>query len=43
MVSRRLQLMIIEIVATRVALCIGPGLPPLLKELKSNLRSKRCT
>ncbi|MDQ3058123.1 MAG: SIS domain-containing protein [Pseudomonadota bacterium] len=41
MVSRLLHLMIIDILATCVALRIGPRLQPLLKEMKNNLRSKR--
>ena len=43
MVSRLLHLMIIDILATCVALRIGPSLPPLLKEMKNNLRNKRYT
>ncbi len=41
MVSRLLHLMMIDILATCVALRMGPGLPPLLREMKNNLRSKR--
>ena len=42
MVSRLLHLMIIDIVATCVALRIGGDtLQPLLREMKNNLRSKR--
>ena len=41
MVSRLLYLMIIDVLATAVALRIGPSLQPLLRELKNNLRSKR--
>lgn len=41
MVSRLLHLMVIDIVATCVALRIGARLQPLLKEMKSNLSSKR--
>jgi RpiR family transcriptional regulator, carbohydrate utilization regulator len=42
MVSRLLHLMIIDILATCVALRIGSGkLQPLLREMKNNLRSKR--
>ncbi|APW44675.1 MurR/RpiR family transcriptional regulator [Rhodoferax saidenbachensis] len=42
MVSRLLHLMIIDILATCVALRIGGGkLQPLLQEMKNNLRSKR--
>ena len=43
MVSRLLHLMIIDILATCVALRIGPKLQPLLKEMKNNLRNKRYT
>jgi RpiR family transcriptional regulator, carbohydrate utilization regulator len=42
MVSRLLHLLIIDILATNVALRIGSNkLQPLLKEMKNNLRSKR--
>jgi RpiR family transcriptional regulator, carbohydrate utilization regulator len=42
MVSRLLHLMIIDVLATCVALRIGGGrLQPLLREMKNNLRSKR--
>ncbi len=41
MVSRLLHLMIIDILATCLALRIGSKLQPLLKEMKNNLRSKR--
>ena len=41
MVSRLLHLMIIDILATCLALCIGSKLQPMLKEMKNNLRSKR--
>ena len=41
MVSRLLHLMIIDILATCLALRIGGKLQPLLKEMKNNLRSKR--
>ena len=42
MVSRLLHLMIIDILATCVALRIGGDtLQPLLREMKNNLRSKR--
>ncbi|OYQ41717.1 transcriptional regulator [Rhodoferax sp. TH121] len=42
MVSRLLHLMIIDILATCVALRIGSGtLQPLLREMKHNLRNKR--
>jgi RpiR family carbohydrate utilization transcriptional regulator len=44
MVSRLLHLMIIDILATCVALRIGgETLQPLLREMKNNLRSKRYT
>jgi len=44
MVSRLLHLMIIDILATCVALRIGGGhLQPLLREIKHNLRAKRYT
>jgi RpiR family carbohydrate utilization transcriptional regulator len=44
MVSRLLHLMIIDILATCVALRIGGGrLQPLLREMKNNLRTKRYT
>lgn len=41
MVSRLLHLMVIDILATCVALAIGPPLQPLLQAMKTNLRSKR--
>jgi len=42
MVSRLLHLMIVDILATCVALRIGGGrLQPMLKEMKNNLRNKR--
>ena len=41
MVSRLLHLMIIDILATCLALRIGGRLQPLLKEMKNNLRNKR--
>ena len=41
MVSRLLHLMIIDILATCLALRTGGKLQPLLKEMKNNLRSKR--
>ena len=44
MVSRLLHLMIIDILATSVALRIGGDtLQPILREMKNNLRSKRYT
>ena len=41
MVSRLLHLMVIDVLATCVALRVGAKLQPLLKEMKNNLRSKR--
>ena len=41
MVSRLLHLMIIDILATCLALRVGSKLQPLLKEMKNNLRNKR--
>jgi RpiR family carbohydrate utilization transcriptional regulator len=42
MVSRLLHLMIVDVLATTVALRIGGGrLQPLLREMKNNLRNKR--
>jgi RpiR family carbohydrate utilization transcriptional regulator len=42
MVSRLMHLMIVDILATCVALRIGGNrLQPLLKEMKNNLRNKR--
>lgn len=41
MVSRLMHLLIIDILATCVALRIGAPLQPLLKEIKNNLRTKR--
>jgi RpiR family carbohydrate utilization transcriptional regulator len=43
MVSRLLHLLIIDILATTVALRIGESLQPALREMKSHLRSKRYT
>jgi RpiR family transcriptional regulator, carbohydrate utilization regulator len=43
MVSRLLHLLIIDILATTVALRIGEGLQPVLREMKNNLRNKRYT
>ena len=43
MVSRLLHLLIIDILATTVALRIGEGLQPALRDMKNNLRSKRYT
>jgi RpiR family carbohydrate utilization transcriptional regulator len=41
MVSRLLHLLVIDILATGVALRLPPTLRPLLQEIKKNLRSKR--
>ncbi len=41
MVSRLLHLVIVDILTTGVALKLGPGLRPVLQEIKRNLRSKR--
>jgi RpiR family transcriptional regulator, carbohydrate utilization regulator len=41
MVSRLLHLLIIDILTTGVALRLGPGLRPMMQEIKRNLRSKR--
>jgi RpiR family carbohydrate utilization transcriptional regulator len=41
MVSRLLHLLVIDILATGVALRLPPTLRPLLQEIKQNLRSKR--
>ena len=43
MVSRLLHLMIVDILATCLALRIGGKLQPLLREMKNNLRNKRYT
>jgi len=43
MVSRLLHLLIIDILATTVALRIGETLQPALREMKNNLRNKRYT
>jgi RpiR family carbohydrate utilization transcriptional regulator len=43
MVSRLLHLMIIDIMATCLALRIGGKLQPILMEMKNNLRNKRYT
>ena len=43
MVSRLLHLLIIDILATTVALRIGEALQPALREMKNNLRNKRYT
>ena len=41
MVSRLLHLTIIDILTTGVALRLGPGLRPMMQEIKRNLRAKR--
>ena len=43
MVSRLLHLLVIDILTTAVALRLGPGLRPMLQEIKRNLRQKRHT
>ncbi len=43
MVSRLLHLLIIDILATTVALRIGEELQPMLRDMKNNLRNKRYT
>ena len=43
MVSRLLHLLVIDVLATCVALRIGPALLPALAEMKDNLRAKRYT
>jgi len=43
MVSRLLHLLIIDILTTGVALRLGPGLRPMMQEIKRNLRAKRYT
>jgi RpiR family carbohydrate utilization transcriptional regulator len=43
MVSRLLHLVIIDVLATSVALRIGPRVQPQLREMKNNLRAKRYT
>ena len=43
MVSRLLHLLIIDVLATCVALRIGPALQPALEQMKNNLRAKRYT
>lgn len=43
MVSRLLHLLIIDVLATCVALRIGSSLPPILQRMKENLRAKRYT
>ena len=41
MVSRLLHLMVIDVLATAVALRLGPAVLPRLEEMKDNLRAKR--
>ncbi|HRO55123.1 MAG TPA: SIS domain-containing protein, partial [Alicycliphilus sp.] len=43
MVSRLLHLLIIDVLATCVALRIGEPLQPVLQQMKNNLRAKRYT
>ena len=43
MVSRLLHLLIIDVLATGVALRIGEPLQPVLLQMKDNLRAKRYT
>lgn len=43
MVSRLLHLLVIDVLATCVALRIGPSLQPVLQQIKDNLRAKRYT
>ena len=43
MVSRLLHLLIIDVLATCVALRIGSSLQPILQQMKDNLRAKRYT
>ncbi|MEG1680124.1 MAG: transcriptional regulator HexR, partial [Stenotrophomonas sp.] len=43
MVSRLLHLLIIDVLATAVALRIGEPLQPVLQQMKNNLRAKRYT
>ena len=43
MVSRLLHLLIIDVLATSVALRIGSSLQPVLQQMKDNLRAKRYT
>jgi RpiR family carbohydrate utilization transcriptional regulator len=43
MVSRLLHLLIIDILATTVALRIGEALQPALRDMKKNLSNKRYT
>ena len=41
MVSRLLHLLVIDVLATSVALRIGAALQPQLQQMKNNLRNKR--
>ena len=41
MVSRLLHLLVIDVLATCVALRIGGSLQPILQQMKENLRAKR--
>ena len=41
MVSRLMHLLIIDVLATCVALRIGSSLQPILQQMKENLRAKR--
>ncbi len=41
MVSRLLHLLVIDVLTTAVALRLGPGLRPMLAEIKKNLRLRR--
>ena len=41
MVSRLLHLMVVDILTTGLALKLGPGLRPMLQDIKKNLRTKR--
>ena len=43
MVSRLLHLLVIDVLATCVALRIGAPLQPILQQMKDNLRAKRYT
>ena len=43
MVSRLLHLLVIDVLATCVALRIGAPLQPILQQIKENLRAKRYT
>jgi RpiR family carbohydrate utilization transcriptional regulator len=40
-VSRLLHLMVVDILTTGLALKLGPGLRPMLQDIKKNLRTKR--